>query len=102
MSRAATMHAVHLKDIDLNLLRLFDAVFRTSNVSRAAQLLDLTQPAARQGLTPLGAAAAGPAPAGGQPGPDTLAGRVARPALHARRGRRAAHAQGEAAGRAGA
>jgi len=47
------MHAVHLKDIDLNLLRLFDAVFRTGNVSRAAQLLDLTQPAASQGLTRL-------------------------------------------------
>src|SRR6476469_10301743 len=53
MSRAATMHAVHLKDIDLNLLRLFDAVFRTGNVSRAAQLLDLLQPAASQGLTRL-------------------------------------------------
>src|SRR6478609_5192580 len=48
-----TMHAVHLKDIDLNLLRLFDAVYRTRNVSRAAQLLDLTQPAASQGLTRL-------------------------------------------------
>src|SRR5206468_6507701 len=48
-----TMHVVHLKDIDLNLLRLFDAVFRMGNVSRAAQLLDLTQPAASQGLTRL-------------------------------------------------
>jgi DNA-binding transcriptional LysR family regulator len=53
MSPGGTMHAVHLKDIDLNLLRLFDAVFRTGNVSRAAQLLDLTQPAASQGLTRL-------------------------------------------------
>jgi DNA-binding transcriptional LysR family regulator len=44
---------MHLKDIDLNLLRLFDAVYRTRNVSRAAELLDLTQPAASQGLTRL-------------------------------------------------
>jgi DNA-binding transcriptional LysR family regulator len=44
---------VQLKDLDLNLLRLFDAVYRTRNVSRAAQLLDLTQPAASQGLTRL-------------------------------------------------
>ena len=47
---------MHLKDIDLNLLRLFDAVYRTRNVSRAADLLDLTQPAASQGLTRLRAA----------------------------------------------
>jgi len=44
---------VLLKDIDLNLLRLFDAVYRTRNVSRAAELLDLTQPAASQGLSRL-------------------------------------------------
>jgi DNA-binding transcriptional LysR family regulator len=44
---------MHIKDIDLNLLRLFDAVYRTRNVSRAAVLLDLTQPAASQGLTRL-------------------------------------------------
>jgi DNA-binding transcriptional LysR family regulator len=44
---------MHIKDIDLNLLRLFDAVFRTRNVSRAAELLDLTQPAASQGLSRL-------------------------------------------------
>ncbi|MGZ5179049.1 MAG: LysR family transcriptional regulator [Ramlibacter sp.] len=44
---------MHLKEIDLNLLRLFDAVFRAGNVSRAAQLLDITQPAASQGLTRL-------------------------------------------------
>ncbi len=47
------MHLVDLKDIDLNLLRLFDAVYRTRNVSRAAELLGLTQPAASQGLTRL-------------------------------------------------
>jgi DNA-binding transcriptional LysR family regulator len=44
---------VQLKDIDLNLLRLFDAVYRTRNVSRAAELLDLTQPATSQGLSRL-------------------------------------------------
>jgi DNA-binding transcriptional LysR family regulator len=44
---------MHIKDIDLNLLRLFDAVHRTRNVSRAAELLDLTQPAASQALTRL-------------------------------------------------
>ena len=44
---------MQLKDIDLNLLRLFDAVYRTRNVSRAAELLDLTQPAASQGLSRL-------------------------------------------------
>lgn len=41
---------MHIKDVDLNLLRLFETVFRTRNVSRAAELLDLTQPAASQGL----------------------------------------------------
>jgi DNA-binding transcriptional LysR family regulator len=44
---------MHIKDIDLNLLRLFDAVYRTRNVSRAAESLDLTQPAVSQGLTRL-------------------------------------------------
>jgi DNA-binding transcriptional LysR family regulator len=44
---------MHLKDIDLNLLRLFDAVYRQGNVSRAAESLELTQPAASHGLTRL-------------------------------------------------
>ncbi|MFD0668889.1 LysR family transcriptional regulator [Ramlibacter sp. MAHUQ-53] len=44
---------MHIKDIDLNLLRLFDAVHRCGSVSRAAEQLDLTQPAASQGLTRL-------------------------------------------------
>ncbi|MBA2676758.1 LysR family transcriptional regulator [Ramlibacter sp.] len=44
---------MHLRDIDLNLLRLFDAVHRAGSVSRAAELLDLTQPAASQGLARL-------------------------------------------------
>ena len=44
---------MHINDVDLNLLRLFDAVYRTRNVSRAAELLELTQPAASQGLSRL-------------------------------------------------
>jgi len=44
---------MHIKDIDLNLLRLFDVVYRMRNVSRAAELMDLTQPPASQGLTRL-------------------------------------------------
>jgi DNA-binding transcriptional LysR family regulator len=44
---------MQLKDVDLNLLRLFDAVYATRKVSRAAELLDITQPAASQGLTRL-------------------------------------------------
>lgn len=41
---------MHINDIDLNLLRVFDAVYRTRNVSRAAEQLAITQPAASQGL----------------------------------------------------
>jgi DNA-binding transcriptional LysR family regulator len=42
-----------IREIDLNLLRLFDAVYRFGNVSRAAASLNLSQPAASQGLTRL-------------------------------------------------
>ena len=41
---------MNIKDLDLNLLRLFDAVWRTRSVSLAAQLLGMSQPAASQGL----------------------------------------------------
>ncbi len=44
---------MHINEIDLNLLRLFDTVQRTGNVSRAAEALNLTQPAASQGLSRL-------------------------------------------------
>lgn len=44
------MHAMHIETIDLNLLRLFDAVYRERSVSRAAESLGLTQPAASHGL----------------------------------------------------
>jgi DNA-binding transcriptional LysR family regulator len=76
---------MHIKDIDLNLLRLFDAVYRTRNVSRAAELLDLTQPAASQGLTRLRALVHDPlfmrAAGGVQPTPK--AERLAGPVRHA-------------------
>ncbi len=41
---------MHINDIDLNLLRVFDAIYSTRNVSRAAERLAITQPAASQGL----------------------------------------------------
>jgi DNA-binding transcriptional LysR family regulator len=41
---------MHIDSLDLNLLRLFDAVYRTRNVSRAAEALGLTQPAASHAL----------------------------------------------------
>ena len=44
---------MHINDIDLNLLRVFDAVYRARSVSRAAESLGLTQPATSQGLTRL-------------------------------------------------
>ncbi|WP_431128867.1 LysR family transcriptional regulator [Variovorax paradoxus] len=47
------MNPMHIEKIDLNLLRLFDAVFRARSVSRAADALGLTQPAASHGLTRL-------------------------------------------------
>jgi DNA-binding transcriptional LysR family regulator len=44
---------MHIKDLDLNLLRVFDTVYRTRNVSRAAGELALSQPATSQALTRL-------------------------------------------------
>src|SRR5690349_9451949 len=44
------INAMHISDIDLNLLRLFDAIYRLRNVSRAAEAVGLTQPAASHGL----------------------------------------------------
>jgi DNA-binding transcriptional LysR family regulator len=64
---------MHLNDIDLNLLRLFDAVYRQRSVSRAAESLALTQPAASHGLTRLRLLIKDPlfirAPGGVQPTP---------------------------------
>lgn len=42
-----------IKTLDLNLLRLFDAIWRARSVSRAAEELGLSQPAASQGLARL-------------------------------------------------
>ena len=44
---------MHIETIDLNLLRLFDAIYNAGSVSRAAEALGLTQPAASHGLTRL-------------------------------------------------
>lgn len=45
--------AVHIRDFDLNLLHVFDAVHATRNVSRAAELVGLSQPAVSHALTRL-------------------------------------------------
>lgn len=44
---------MHIDRLDLNLLRIFAAVHRTRSVSRAAAILDITQPVASQGLARL-------------------------------------------------
>lgn len=44
---------MHINDIDLNLLRVFDGIYRARNVSRAAELLDMAQPATSQALSRL-------------------------------------------------
>lgn len=44
---------MNLRELDLNLLRIFDAVYRQRNVSRAAEVLGLSQPAVSHGLTRL-------------------------------------------------
>lgn len=42
-----------MQDIDLNLLRLFDTIYRTRNISRAAEALGMSQPATSQALSRL-------------------------------------------------
>lgn len=44
---------MHISSLDLNLLRIFDAVYDHRNVSRAAEQLGLSQPAVSHGLTRL-------------------------------------------------
>lgn len=44
---------MNTRSIDLNLIRLFDAIYRLGSVSKAAMALDLSQPAASQGLSRL-------------------------------------------------
>ncbi len=41
---------MHIDELDLNLLRVFDAVYRERSVSRAAETLGLSQPAVSQSL----------------------------------------------------
>jgi DNA-binding transcriptional LysR family regulator len=47
------MHSMNIKDFDLNLLPVFDAVMATGNVSRAAERTGLSQPAVSHALTRL-------------------------------------------------
>ena len=44
---------MNINDLDLNLLRLFDAVYTYKKVSLAADSLGISQPAASQGLSRL-------------------------------------------------
>ena len=44
---------MHINELDLNLLRIFDAAYRQRSVSRAAEAIGLSQPAVSQGLTRL-------------------------------------------------
>lgn len=44
---------VQLRDMDLNLLRVFDSVFRTGRVVEAAELLEVSQPAVSNALKKL-------------------------------------------------
>ncbi len=53
MNDLSTIDGVHITDLDLNLLRIFDAVHSQRNVSRAAERLGLSQPAVSHGLTRL-------------------------------------------------
>ena len=47
------MHGMNISDSDLNLLHVFRAVYATRNVSRAAERLELSQPAVSHALTRL-------------------------------------------------
>ncbi len=53
MTRAAAMNSLNINSIDLNLLRVFDAIFREGNILRAAQRLGMSQPAASHALARL-------------------------------------------------
>ena len=45
-----TIHIMNIKDFDLNLIRAFTALYKTRNVSAAANLIDITQPAMSNAL----------------------------------------------------
>lgn len=51
--KLSDIHMANISQLDLNLLRLFDAVYRTRSISKAAQQLGLSQPATSQALTRL-------------------------------------------------
>ncbi len=53
MSLLSNIRMAHIDSLDLNLLRVFDAIYRTRNISRAAEQLGLSQPATSQALTRL-------------------------------------------------
>lgn len=53
MNLLSNIHMAHIESIDLNLLRVFDAIYRTRNISRAAEQLGMSQPATSQALTRL-------------------------------------------------
>lgn len=53
MGFVSTIRAVNIRDFDLNLLHVFSAVYAARNVSRAAEVLGLSQPAVSHGLTKL-------------------------------------------------
>lgn len=53
MKFVSTIRRVHIKDFDLNLLHVFSAVHAARNVSRAAEVLGLSQPAVSHALTRL-------------------------------------------------
>lgn len=53
MKLLSVIQKTNMPDVDLNLLRLFDTIYRTRNISRAAELLDMSQPATSQALSRL-------------------------------------------------
>jgi DNA-binding transcriptional LysR family regulator len=75
------MKAVHSADLDLNLLKLFDAVMQTRSVSRAAVLLGVGQSAVSHGLRRLREATRDPlfVRSGGRMEPTARAQRLAQP-----------------------
>ena len=79
----SSIQTMHVRDLDLNLLHVFQAVHTARNVSRAAESLGLSQPAVSHALTRLRLALHDPlfvrAPAGVAPTPkaDQLARQVA-------------------------
>jgi DNA-binding transcriptional LysR family regulator len=53
MESTSLIHLMNIDDLDLNLLRLFASIYQTRSVSRAAERLKISQPAASNGLARL-------------------------------------------------